>query len=100
MRRWLLLLGGPLIWAAHFGAIYAISSISVQIAGDTVAAARALIVASGALAALTAVALMLLAARSSQATMLDRFWRTVSGAGALIAAIAVVWQTLPALAPI
>ncbi len=100
MRRWLLFLGGPLIWAAHFGFIYAVSSISVQAIGETGSLARVLIVASG-LAGFAAALLVLAAAlRMHVDEPLDRFWRVVSGAGAVLGAIAVAWQSLPALAPI
>lgn len=98
MRRWLLLLGGLLIWAAHFGAAYAIASISFEVAGKTTLAARALLMVAGAAAAIACVLLCRAALRMPRQTPLDAFWRTVSLAGAVIALIAVVWQTLPAIA--
>jgi hypothetical protein len=100
MRRWLLLLGGPLIWAAHFLAVYAIASVSVVIAGETNFEARALIVSAGALAALAAMMLIVAAWRMPRDEPIDAFWRVVALAGATIGLVAVVWQTLPALAPI
>ena len=100
MRRWLLLLGGQLIWAAHFGLIYAISSISVQATGETGLIARVLIVGSGLLGVIAALLVFSLAWRMRTDEPIDRFWRAVSAAGAVFGATAVSWQTLPALAPI
>jgi hypothetical protein len=100
VRRWLLLLGGPLIWATHFGLIYAISSISVQATGAIGVFARALIVGSGVLGVGAALFVLWTALGLRREEPLDQFWRLVSGAGAVFAAIAVFWQTLPAFAPI
>lgn len=97
MRSWLLLLAGPIIWAAHFAAIYAIASISTEAFGMTTSLARFLIFAAG-LVALIATGLVLLKAlRPPHTEPFDTFLRTVSLAGALIAGIAIIWQTLPAL---
>lgn len=100
MWRWLLLLGGPLIWTAHFGLIYAISSISVQATGETTSLARALIIGSAVVAELLLVSVVVGAWRLSSEGALGVFWKNVSALGALIAAIAIVWQSLPAMAPI
>lgn len=100
MRHWLFLLGGPLIWAVHFAAIYAIASISDVSAGETTAAARAAILISGAIAASATALLLVLALRSSRHDELGAFWRSVAALGALISFFAIVWQSLPALAPI
>lgn len=100
MRRWLLLLGGPLIWATHFGLIYAITSISVQAIGETGLFARVLIVGSGVLGVSAALFVLWTALSLRREEPLDQFSRVVSGAGAVFAAIAVFWQTLPAFAPI
>lgn len=100
MRRWLLLLGGPLIWAGHFGLIYAIASISIQASGETGMLARALVVGSTVVAVFAAIGVLLLAWRRQGEEPFDRFFRAVSAAGAVLAAIAICWQTLPVLAPI
>ncbi|HYD74243.1 MAG TPA: hypothetical protein VEF55_13985, partial [Candidatus Binatia bacterium] len=92
--------GGPLIWAVHFGFIYAVASISVQATGETGSLARALIGVSGLIGVLAALAVLWAACRMKTEEPFDRFWRAVSAAGAVFAAIAVVWQTLPAFAPI
>lgn len=98
MGRWLLFLGGPLIWAAHFGLIYAIASLSVVAAGETTAAARVAIGASGLGAALACAVLAWRALKAGAQDELGRFMRMVGGVGAIIGLIAVIWQTLPALA--
>lgn len=100
MKRWLILLGGPLIWAAHFAAIYALASLSVVTDGEATQTARAAIIAVGVVLALAAGGLLWFASRLHGEEPLDQFWRLVSALGALIALVAIVWQTLPALAPI
>lgn len=97
MKRWLFLLGGPLIWAAHFLAIYATASISVQLAGGATVPARLVIALAGLLAAIAAALLAHAAWRRTSQTPFDAFERAVALAGAAIALIAIVWQTLPAL---
>jgi len=100
MRRWLLLLAGPLIWAAHFMAIYAVTSISYVVAGATTAEARLVVVALS-LAGLGGCAgVLLLGLREDNRDELAQFWRAVATAGLVVAAVAILWQTLPALAPI
>ena len=100
MGRWLLLLGGPLIWAAHFMIIYAIASVSEQIAGGAGVLARALILVAGGAGVAAALFVLAAARRFDAEDPLQRFWRMVSAAGAILAIIAMLWQTLPALAPI
>jgi cytochrome c biogenesis protein CcdA len=100
MRRWLLFLGGPLIWAAHFAVIYAIASISMVGAGETTPAARVAILVAGIVAAIAAALMLIAALRAPRNEALGAFWRNVAALGALIALVAIVWQTLPALAPI
>lgn len=100
MPRWRLLLGGPLIWAAHFTAIYATSSVSHLAVGATNTTAR-IVTLAATLACLGASFWVLAAAlRQRQADDLSLFWRAVAAAGAALAIIAIIWQTLPALAPI
>lgn len=88
-----------MIWAAHFGLIYAISSISVQIAGETTFLARLLILGAGALGVLASVMVLFVALRLP-AEPLSVFWKNVSSLGAILAAIAIIWQSMPAIAPI
>jgi hypothetical protein len=100
MRRWFLLLGGPLIWAAHFLAIYAVTSIWYIAAGATDATARIVIVSLSAAALVATGFVTVVALRQPRHDSIDSFLRTVAAVGAILAAIAVTWQTLPALAPI
>jgi len=92
MRTWLVMLGGLLVWIAHFFALYG----TAEFAGAN-AAARA------AVAGFTALALGLvgaLAYRSCRASRLGGMgsWTSHLGRGALLlAALAISWQALPAL---
>ncbi|HYD87177.1 MAG TPA: hypothetical protein VEA80_06870 [Vitreimonas sp.] len=97
MVRWLILLAGPLLWAAHFGLIYAVASISIQAVGESTPLARGLIGGSG-LAFVGVLALLCLSLRRGEDEV-DRFWRSASIAGAVIGIVAILWQSLPALLP-
>ena len=92
MRSWLLLLGGLLVWAVHFFALYAVGSIFL-----TTDLARGLTIA------LTLICLLALAligrrvwlARAGDA---ERDWiRIVALWGIAIGGIAILWQGLVAL---
>lgn len=96
MKRWLLLLGGLLIWAGHFLGVYLISS-----AADVWSATEA----SGPRLIGLAFSIACLAAAMGVAAVIWRRGRSVSGAeawegrvglaGALVAAISIIWQTAP-----
>ncbi len=96
MRRWLIFLGGPLIWAAHFLFIYFVASVSEVVAGETSFPARALIVVSGIAAAICNLLLLFRTRRLPGVEPLEIFWRSVTATGAAISIIAIVWQSLPA----
>jgi hypothetical protein len=100
MGRWLLLLGGPLIWAGHFLAIYAVASVAVQLNGTASFMARIVILGLSAAAIAACIFVFFAARRQRRGEPLADFFRTIAGAGAVLALIAIVWQTLPALAPI
>lgn len=100
MRHWLLLLGGPLLWAAHFLAIYIATSASQVAIGATSGVTRIAIIALSIGAAGAALLLAMHASRRPHADPQDAFWRTVSLAGAVLAIVAIVWQTLPLFAPL
>lgn len=100
MRRWLLFLGGPLAWALHFGLVYAINSVSVQAAGDTVLLARFAIVGAGMVGVAICALLLWFAARMPAEDALDQFWGLVATAGATVGGVAIIWQSTPALLPI
>ena len=97
MKHWLILLAGLLFWAAHFGLIYLIASVSIQAVGTSTPLARMLIVGSGVVcvAALAALCFKL----PSGGDEMDQFGRSISLAGALIAMVAIIWQSVTVLAP-
>ena len=93
------MLGGLLVWAAHFVGIYAIAS-----AADTVADAadpgwRAAGLAFSALCLLAAVGLWLLAVRRlrEEPDETARFRHRLAVLGAVLATAAIAWQSLPHL---
>ncbi len=98
MRRWALFLAGPLVWAAHFLALYALASVSVVIAQRVTLEAK-LAMAAFTLAALATLALAAWGiARGPRDDGLPAFQRSVAHVGVILGAIAVVWQMLPAFA--
>jgi hypothetical protein len=89
---WLLLLGGLLIWAAHFLALYIIG----EFAGETEAARLAIGMLT--LAALIGdIAVLRWALSISIDTEFDRWRRSLVAAEALLSAIAIIWQSLPSI---
>jgi hypothetical protein len=99
MRRWLFMLGGLMVWAAHFSGVYGLASVAA-VAGDADGpTARLLIGGFTALCLLTDVVIALIARRALARAHedLDRFAGGVAVAGAGLSIIAVVWQGLPAL---
>ena len=97
MRRWLFLLGGLLIWAAHFLGVYVISSL-----GDVVATADAPVWRMAALgfSGLCIVAeagfLLVVAGRGRIVTgELEPFITAVGVTGGLVGLIGIAWQALP-----
>lgn len=80
--------------------IYAVASVSHVALGETTAMARVVIVALSAAALGASGCALAIALRQPRETTLDAFWRTVAAAGAVLAMIAIIWQTLPAFAPI
>ncbi|UUY00508.1 hypothetical protein [Sphingomonas sp. J315] len=92
MRSWLLLLGGLLVWAVHFFALYAVGSIFL-----TTDLARGLTIA------LTLVCLLVLSligrrAWLNRAPDAESDWiRVVALWGIAVGGIAILWQGLVAL---
>ena len=104
MRRWLFLLGGLLIWAAHFNGVYLIASIADVVASADAPASRLAVAAFTAVCAGGDAMLVFLASRRRAPGVTDEsdselagFWRVVGGAGALLSLVAVLWQGLPAV---
>lgn len=100
MPRWRLLLGGPIIWALHFGIIYAATSASEVVPSFTVSIARIAILIATALCLIACAWVLRSALRQTHTDALTAFWRTVTATGAIFAIIAIIWQTLPAIAPL
>lgn len=103
MARWLFLLGGLLVWGAHFGAVYGVASIAA-VAGEADGLWSRLGIGLATIACLGADALLMVWAwRRWEPVMppgdreVIRLWRTVGGVGAGLSAAAVFWQGLPAL---
>lgn len=93
MRKWLLLLGGLVIWAAHFFLLYAFASL---FPATDLARLLTLAVTGVALAA-NAVLISSGVAVSRKADDLDQWVGRVGFAEALLSFIAVLWQGFPAL---
>lgn len=92
MRSWTILLGGLLVWAAHFFMLYGIG----EFAGATAGSRTSVLLTS----ALALLADGLLARRLLPLVRTDEFahWRAgVALGGIALSALAVLWQTLPAL---
>lgn len=93
--RWAFLLGGLIVWAAHFFLVYGFSLI---FPGTQLARLLTLIATVPALAA--DAALMWVAAAGAlrgSSDDLDIWVRNLGAVGALLSAVAVLWQALPAL---
>ena len=99
MRSWLFLLGGLLVWAAHFIGVYAIVSVADVVAR---ANAPAALTVAGLFTLVCALAdgwLLRLAWRRARSAgdSTDRFVATLAGLGAGVSLIAVLWQGFPVL---
>lgn len=92
MRSWSLLLGGLLIWAAHFFAVYAIASL---LPGQELA--RWLSLAATLPAAAAAGLIIRNALRRAGGETVDGLMRIAGGAGALLSLLGVLWQGFPAV---
>lgn len=92
MRTWLLLLGGLIVWAVQFFALYIVASIfgSAPIARISTALIT--------LACLAADAAILVAAlRARLDNGFGQWVRSLAVTGAAFSIVAVLWQGLPAL---
>jgi len=103
MARWAFLLGGLLVWTAHFVGVYAVASVG-DVMGEADSAGVRLVIGGLTAACLAVDALVLAAAVRRWSPVMPPgdqdvvgFWRAVGGAGALLSAAAVLWQALPAL---
>ncbi|PVM89602.1 hypothetical protein [Caulobacter radicis] len=98
MRAWLTLLGGLVLWAAHFLAAYAIASL-VDISSYEHQAPLTWLLASLTLACVLAA--VALAARAWRATrrpdLGGAFVQRLSVLASMLSAIAIMWQSAPFL---
>ena len=95
MRKWLLLLGGLLIWAAHFFLLYGFASV---FPATDLARLLTVFATFVALAANGAIIYRTFAYKNADGQNELEVWvRAVAFGGALLSLIAVLWQVLPAL---
>ena len=95
MGKWALILGGLIVWAAHFFLLYAFASL---FPGSRTAQVLALIATVPALG-VNALLLWTAAARAltRDTDEFDEWVLNVAAAGAALSFIAVLWQAMPAL---
>lgn len=94
MHKWRNLLGGLLLWAAHFFAVYIIGSV---FPGKKIAAVLALVITLVILAVILTLAIKAFRAVSTMRGGLPRWMTHLSLLGYLIGGIAVIFQGLPAI---
>lgn len=94
MKRWLLMLGGLLVWAVHFFAVYAAASI---FPGAPTANVVALVVTVMALAAGGALLWWTVRFGRTTSDAFDQWTWRVGATAAAFSILAVLWQGLPAL---
>lgn len=94
MRKWALLLGGLLIWTAHFFLLYGFASV---FPGTDLAKVLSLIATVPALAANALLIWGAAAGTLVRQDELDRWVLDIAAVGAGLSFVAVLWQALPAL---
>ena len=92
MRAWTILLGGLVVWTAHFFALYAIASV---LPGQGEARWWVLAATFPALAANGLILWKTIGPGNNDP--LDRWIARVGAGGAALSLLAVIWQALPAL---
>lgn len=99
MRAWILMFGGMAVWGLHFGGVYAIASVADVVDEADARLARWVIGGFTLLCFSGASAFGLWGLRSLRAPgdPLARLVSTIGAVGGGFAAIAVIWQGLPAL---
>lgn len=94
MLAWRHILGGLLLWAGHFFAVYGIASV---LPGTSLAALFILIATVLGLALAAWFLVQAVRARNSSSDKLQRWLHGLSGLGYALAALAIVYQGLPAI---
>ena len=98
MKAWLSLLGGLVLWAAHFLAAYAIASLADISPHEHQAPLTWLLAGVTLACVLAAVALAVRAWRASRRPGLGGvFVRRLSALASMLSAIAILWQSAPFL---
>lgn len=99
MKRWAFMLGGLIVWSAHFLGVYVIASIADVVADDAHPLSRAAVGAFTALCFLAAGALTLAAARRWRRGDAGEmgFEHAIAATGGAVAAVSILWQGLPAV---
>ncbi|MCF8709675.1 hypothetical protein [Rhizorhapis sp. SPR117] len=92
MRGWTCLLSGLIVWTVHFFTLYIIASVFLT---TPLARILTLFVTLGCLAAVALLFKRVL--RSDTLVPLDAWMRAVALCGIGLSAVAIIWQTLPAL---
>lgn len=92
MRAWLLLLGGLIVWAAHFFGVYAVVLVEAPAARLWI-----LIVTLMCLAADGAILVAALGPAREPADSFAAWIRSAAAMGVGLSLVAIVWQAMPAL---
>src|SRR3546814_19651419 len=102
LAKWAVLLGGPLIWSAHLGFVYAVATVAITLTGEAGLVSRVLI----GLATLVCLAAPAWIGWSLWAGRLPRWetpprdliglWRQAGPLLCLLSFLAVLWHALPA----
>jgi hypothetical protein len=88
MRSWLILLGGPIVWAVHFFGLYGIAEFAPHVG---------LVLALTVVCVVGELVLLQRAARLPADDSFTRWRRSVAVGGVALSLVAVTWQALPAL---
>lgn len=99
MRAWAFMVGGLVIWSAHFVSVYGMASLAA-VGGHPNAPMARLAVGGVTLACAAADCFLILAARRRarrSLEALDRFVASLGGLAAGVSLISVLWQGLPGL---
>lgn len=96
MLRWAWMLGGLLVWTAHFCGVYGLASLADVVAtADDLGWRMAALGFSAVCVAVCAVLLGLALRRRRSGS--DRFGDDIAALSAVIGSIAIVWQAAPTL---
>ncbi|MDG2529043.1 hypothetical protein [Caulobacter endophyticus] len=99
MKAWLQLLGGLIVWAVHFAGVYLIASLADIAPPQARGPYGPVLVVLTLACVAVAVVLAIRAWRGTRdGEPVDRFRARLAALGSAVAAVAIVWQSAPALA--